>query len=451
MTDLPTAADTRYLLRALRRVRTAHRTPTVDRVTAALGVLIIGGFPVQLVINLVRSGEFGLAGTAGPWVVLGCGIVLAGLVLAALQAMGPLVVGRAVETLLLSAPLHRATLLRGRLLGLTAVLVVIGALAGGLGAAVGGAGSAGPVIGSALAGAGVGVLLSGVAVSLQRSGFRNAGRWVAGAGLALTVLVLVLGAGLPTLAAWGNTLTGLCWLLAVAVTGAAHAGLGGLDREMLTAGAALAGAGLASALFLDLSLLGGVVTGRRALRLGRVPVRRLPGSRVAALLAADVRRLGRFRGGQVSAVALLVLPYVAARVLPAGGVIAMTTIGAAAVAALSAGGLRAVCRSADLRRLLGGTDGSLRLAHLVLPVTVSLCWTALALPALSAAALAGAAVIPAAAVAFTYLQATAKQPDFTVALFDVGFGPMPLAAVWRLLRGVFALVAGIGLQLLLLG
>lgn len=447
---IPTASDTRYLLRALRRARLAHRTPTVDRVTAALGVLVIGGFPVQLIVNLVRSGEFGLAGTAGPWTILGCAVVLSGLVLSALSAIGPLVTGRAVDTLLLSAPLHRATLLRGRFLAVLAVLFLLGAAVGGLSAAVGGAAGPAPVIASAVAGAGGGVLIAAAAVWCQRRGLRAVGGWVIGIGLVLTAAVLLAGGGLPALPNAGNLLAGGCWLLAVAAAAVAHAGLGGVDRESLLAGSALAGAGLASALFLDLSLIGGVVTQRRALRIGRVRARALPSRRIRALLVADLRRFNRFRGGQGAVAALLGVPYVAARVLPAGGIVAMTTIAAAAVAGIGGAGLRAVSRSAELRRILGGSDTSLRLAHLVVPGMLVIVWTALVLPALPAPVLAGA-VVPVAALVFCYVQATAKQPDFTAALFDVGLGPMPMAAIGQLLRGVFVLVAAIGLQLLLLG
>jgi hypothetical protein len=147
-----------------------------------------------------------------------------------------------------------------------------------------------------------------------------------------------------------------------------------LDLASLTGGAQLAGAALTAAILVDPSLLFGVVEARRWRRVGRVRSHRFLGrGLVWTLVQADLRRQFRRRDGLGTWAALILVPYAVA--LAAPGASGPARLVAAYVAAdRLCSGLRAVARSSPLRRALGGSDSTLRSAHLVVPAVGLVAW-----------------------------------------------------------------------------
>jgi hypothetical protein len=81
---------------------------------------------------------------------------------------------------------------------------------------------------------------------------------------------------------------------------------------------------------------------------------------------------------------LLVVPYAVTLVAPGGAAPARVIAAYLATQRLCAG-LRTVCRSAALRRLLGGSDAILRASHLVVPAVALAVWWPSTLPAVGGA------------------------------------------------------------------
>jgi hypothetical protein len=146
---------------------------------------------------------------------------------------------------------------------------------------------------------------------------------------------------------------------------------------------------------------------------------------------------------------LLLVTYAAAGVLPAVAVPPVAVVAAYALASRMASGVRAVTRSAALRRALGGTDRALIMVHLVAPLAVVVVWTAALLPALLPLNPLAVVLIPLGAVAVVERSATRPSPDYGAAVFDTGFGGVQVDLVRQLVRGPALLVGLAAVQLLL--
>lgn len=110
------------------------------------------------------------------------------------------------------------------------------------------------------------------------------------------------------------------------------------------------------------------------------------------------------------------------------------------VAGRFAGGLRAVCRSAALRRSLGGTDLALAVVHLIVPMVIVTVWTVAVLPAMLPVHPVSAVLIPLGAVLVVYRLANRRPLTYGGVLFDSPFGAFPVDLIRQILRGP-ALVA----------
>lgn len=101
-----------------------------------------------------------------------------------------------------------------------------------------------------------------------------------------------------------------------------------------------------------------------------------------------------------------------------------------------AAGLKAVCRSAAIRRMLGVPDGVLRLAHLVVPAVGAVVWCAVTTPFTPHVWWLNGVVSAVGAVAVVYRVATRPPLDYGVAAIDFGvLGPVPIGLVVQLSRG----------------
>jgi hypothetical protein len=300
----------------------------------------------------------------------------------------------------------------------------------------------------AVTGAGVGAALVALAGLLQTRHLRRIHplEWVpAGAGVAGATAVLVVHArdvALPVPAAMPVPVAIAALVLAAALTVAAARGLGRVDRAALASGAQIADATATATIFLDPTLLFGVLEARRWRALGRVRRRpfwsgwsRLPGRRWWLLLAAETRRLARRPGALAVWAALLVVPYSVAVLAPAFGMPARLVAAYFATGRL-ARGLRLVHASPALRRAIGGDDRYLHAVHLVVPALgLALWWLASAgsVPAQPPQVL---LVYPLAILFAVYRGATGRPRSYDGGAVDTPFGLIPAALLAQLFRGV---------------
>lgn len=447
---VPTGRELRTEVRRRRRARREVRSlrqRAGDIYEAVLTTAVVGGVAVQGVLHLLRAG---LSVPVGPepllagWLTAGALLVCVGSGLRVLLSLGPMVAGPATRHWLLATPVRRRSLLVARFIGAATAAAAAAALAGAVVGAFIPAGAGvdpGTVAWSALIGAALGAGLVGGAVALQprmtRAG-RLLGGVLAGAGIALAATALAVAEvrslpsppvpALAVIAAGATVAAGVLLLLGLRA-------LDDLERSALSAGEGLVVAVRVAGTWLDLSILAGVIEERRWRRIGRVRSRPLAGTGRAALLRADVRRTLRARGPLVTGLGLVVAPYAAAAVLPGPIVPAVTAALACLVAGRYAGGLRAVCRSAALRRSLGGTDLALAVVHLVVPLVTVTVWTAAVLPAMLPVHPVSAVLIPLGAVLVVYRLANRPPLTYSGALFDSPFGAFPVDLIRQLLRG----------------
>jgi len=457
--------------RELRRRRRAGRPrrPLRKRLSVLAERAIYAAVGLAIAAEAVPStlGHVGAAGRAPvapitpviEWAVVVAAVLGLVALARALLAFGPVYVGAASRTWLLATPVDRAGLLAAPL----AVAVASGAgLAAGIGLVLLLVTHLGPppvpwLTGWAALGA---AITCGCAVAQARRrpvpalrrGLTLAGYALAAAVLA--VLPLHPAAPPPRLTEAGPAM----WAAALALVGVAAAALYAARRHLadMTRGTAGSGGELAlaaqvSLLSLDGSLFWPVVTERRLRALGRVRPAGIRGDRVAALVRADVARVLRMRTGLLAWAALLPVPYAAhlaglTPLLPA-----IHLLAAFYAAYRLAGGLRLIAHAPALRRALGGTDRALKLAHLVVPATGAVAWSAASalLVPVSAVTVAGSAV---GAVVACYVIATRPPIDHTGLMVDVGpFGPVPPDLILRLLRGPVLLTVLAMAQLVIAG
>jgi hypothetical protein len=224
--------------------------------------------------------------------------------------------------------------------------------------------------------------------------------------------------------------------LAVMVTTFAVHVLPRVDRATLTTGAQFATAAVTAAVWMDPSMLAGVLENRRWRGIGRVRSRRfLPGPWWWALLQAEVRRLYRHPTAIVTWVALVLVQYALALALPEVAAPAHV-FGAYLAANRLAGGLRALSRSPGLRRALSGSDTGLRLVHLVVPAVGAALWWLVTAP-VGGARLGGVEVLlVAGVVAAVYRAATRPPMAYGGAVVETPFGLIPVDLLRQLTRGL---------------
>ncbi|MFC4016974.1 DUF6297 family protein [Micromonospora sp. GCM10011542] len=463
--DTPAGVPTARQLRSqLRRARRRHHPHSLGDVLGDAYVIVL--FTAMYSWFLVDAGRRMLdsptVGSAEPgvrwWLALAALLAGAGLAWQGLRALGPLLVTPATQSWLTSAPVSRRAWLAPRL----ALLLTAGAggtaLLGGALALLGDVTDPTALGWAALAGAGWGT--AGVALSVIAQGSRVGRRWPALPGpvtmlaaAAVTVLVVIVGRTGGRLphppAAPTAALVAVGVPLAVALTILAVRALPRVDRATLTTGAQFANAAATAAVLLDPTMLAGLVESRRWRRIGRVHSRRyLPGPRWWVLLQAEARRLRRHPNGLLIWAALVLAQYAVALALPGLAGPIQVILGYAATDRLT-GGLRAISRSAGLRRSLGGSDNALRGVHIVLPALGAALWWALTLPTAAGGPPWLAPMLAVGVVAAAFRTATRPPVDYGGATVNTPFGMIPVDLLRQGLRGP-ALVAVLLLIRLLL-
>lgn len=427
--------------------RAAGKVPAVDWYTSGLAAYVIGGLLVQTVRWTATAVPTPHEPGVG-WLLSGLLLVVVGVALRAAMELGPVIAGPAVRHWVLATPIDRRALLTRRYAASAAGAAALGAGIGWSGAVVTGAAGAPwwPVTGACVA---AGVYAAAVLLQTREVVGRLAATGIAGFGgvLTLAALVILREISLPALPASAVAIT--AGALGAGLLCAGWQRLAGLDRAVLGAGSSLAVAVQVAGTFLDPELLLGLLEERRwrAARRGRS--RTGIGAGLVALAYVDVRRALRTPGAAGLALGLLLVPYAGSTVLPAAIVPAVTAVAAVLVATRAASGLRAVIRSPALRRSLGSTDRALVMIHLVAPLAASMAWTVAALPVLLPLHPLAIVLLPAGAVAVVYRTATQPSLNYGAAVFETGFGTVPIDLFRQLLRGPVLLALLVTAQLLL--
>jgi hypothetical protein len=465
VTALPVSVPTARQLRVrLRRARRGHHPRSLGDFLTDLYVLV--WFVLMYGWVLVSAGRDYLHSPAGGradpgeryWICVAAVLAGAGLAWQGLRAMGPLLVTPAAQTWAVGAPIDRRAWLLPRFGALSAAGALGVAALSVAAAAIGPARDVADLGRAALAGATCGA--AAVALSVVAQAARQGRRWprlpgavLTGAGAVVTVVVIgshfsggrlgrptapliavIAAAGLP---------------LAVAATTVAVRALPRVDRAALTTGAQFANAAVTAVVWLDPSMIAGVVESRRWRGIGRVRSRRFrSGARWWVLLQAEVRRLYRHPSAVVTWSALVLVQYAVAVALPsvAG---AAHVIGAYLAADRLAGGLRTLSRAPGLRRALGGGETEVRLVHLVVPAVGAALWWLITAPVGGAHPGGVEILLVAGVVGAVYRAATRPPMAYGGAAVETPFGLIPVDLLRQLTRGLDVLAVVVIAQMLL--
>jgi hypothetical protein len=437
----PSAHDLRVRLRHGRRQH--HSRSLGDFLTDLYLLAFLAAMYGYVIVHAARqylhSPTAGHGDRAGRY-WLGAAVVLAGAGFAwqGLRAVGPLLSTPSMYTWVVATPVSRRAWLLPRLAGLLSGAALVGSLAVATGSGW-----------AALAGAGFGVGGAALCVVAQKAGARwpgPVGGALAGIG-AVTALVIIVahyaGFGLAEPAVPVAAVLAVIGIpFALVATVLAVGALPQLDRAALTGGAQLAATAVTAAIWLDPSMLSGVLETRRWRRIGVVTRRRFwRGGRIGVLLQAELRRHLRRPGALAIWAALALAQYGIAIAVPS---VAWVTrlVGAYLAANRLTGGLRTVSRSPGLRRALGGSDSTLRLVHLVVPWVGAVLWWLLTWPA--GPHLAGVEpLIVVAVVGAAYRAATRPPMAYGGAAVDTPFGLIPVDLIRQVIRGPDVLAVAI--------
>jgi hypothetical protein len=438
-----------------RRAREARRGHHLRKLSETLTdlytllwfVLIYGGALYSEVGRHLRTPEAVEGQVERHWLAVAALLAGAGLAWRVLREVGPMLASPADLHWALSSPMSRRGWLAGRFAG----ALIGGAIAGAAAAftvVLLGIRGRSPGL-AALGGAVYGTAVAASSVLAQASPPRR--RWpgaiavvLLGTGGALALAVVVAhytGRAVPRpTAGIGPVLLYVGVALAGVTVWRAGAALPRLDRSRLGGGAQLAAAVVTSAVWMDLTVIGGVLDVRRWRRVGWVRSRRfgwsIPGvpARAWALVQAEVVRTTRRPGALGFWAALVLAEYGIAVAAPSLAGAARIVLAYLAVGRLMAG-LRTVARSEGLRRSLGGSEATLRVAHVVVPAAGALLWWAATVPADGIGLTTGGLVLAAGIVAAAYRSATRGPIDYSEAIVEMGVSQLPVGLIRQVVRG----------------
>ena len=457
------AADVRELRSQIRvwrrgRVDTSLMEAISDAYVAIFSSLVLGAMAVSVIINLrvVGSGACSSVSCLDARDALGWIFALGAVtvVLAGARLLGPMLVSPAIGTWLLTAPLDRTVLVRGRLVGSSIVAALVGAVLAAAGATL----SAYPpeVVGwlTSLA-AVLCVLFVGVATVAQARSQLPVRVLVWLFGITLWVGLLLVARDtvpaelhVPAVAPLrlGVAVAGL---LAVVLLVLAYRDLRRIRRERLVTGGALL-PGLSGALSsLDLTLFYDILVARHWRSKSTVRVVRGRGSGASALVWREVVRLRRTPQVLVGLAGALVLPYVATALgLGHAMVVVVMLTGFVAGVGLFTS-LRVLSRTASLLRCFPLSAPAVRSACLGVPAGLLVIWSLGAAPAVHDAIGGpwGPSVIVALACGVTVATAavrwmTSHPPDYQLPLVTSPMGAVPTSLYFSVARGFDVLVLG---------
>lgn len=439
-----TARELRVRLRRARRGH--HDREWGDFLSTVYTLAFFAIMYGYVLVHTARQYIHPSTGTAGDpgeryWLSIAAVLAAAGFLWQGLRAVGPLLASPAAQAWALSTPVpRRAWLLPGLgalLIGGAATATVLAVAGAGLSVRpdFGWAAAAGAAYG--MAGAGFGVVAQGAPP--RRRWPRLPGVLLLGAAavvVAVVVGVHFTGADLTVPASPVAALAAVVGLpVAAATTILAFRALPALDRAALTGGAQLASAAVTAAIWLDPSVLSGVVQVRRWRRIGRVHSRRLlPGGRAWVLLQVEIRRLGRRPGALIAWGGLVLAQYAVAVAVPSMAGVAHL-VGAYLAADRLAGGLRTVCGSPGLRRAIGGDEATVRLIHLVVPAVGTLLWWLVTRPVGGGPGAGLEGVLIVGVIAAVYRAATRPPMGYGGFTIETPFGLIPVNLIRQIIRG----------------
>jgi len=441
-------------MRLLAQVRRAGRVrrERTDWATLLVAIFIIAGLPVQLIIGI--TAQAAPDGTPvipqGLW--LAAGVLLAVVIFAVSTAIGPMRVSLPEYSWVLGGPIDRRSELAPRWAGLLLTTGVVGAVAGVVGPAFGAA-AAEVVVSSGILGCALGLGIAAAATGLQgrpprmQRLVRRVVMTAAGVGLAAATALAAARVSFaipPPLVLVGAN---VAVVFAVVATAWGWRAVANLDQVALTAGNALYNATSAAVLFLEPGLLGDVLAERRlsTLRIGRP--RSFPTGRVRALLTAEVVRTLRNRRAFGVLLVAVVVVYAAALVVPARWLPVAALLCAVPAVSPFGAGFRRISQSASLRRMIGGTDGTLRAVHLAMPTSAAVLFVVAVTPAVPPTRWIALALIPVGIIVNLWARTKGKPAVSGDRVGDFGFGPVPIDLTWYYVREIAPLAITLALQL----
>jgi hypothetical protein len=165
------------------------------------------------------------------------------------------------------------------------------------------------------------------------------------------------------------------------------------------------------------------------------------------LLTAEVVRTLRNRRAFGVLLAAVLVVYAAALVVPPRWLPVVALLCAVPAVSPFGTGFRRISQSASLRRMIGGSDGTLRAVHLVLPAAASLLFVVAVAPTVPATRWAALALIPAGLIVNLWARTKGKPAVTADRIGDIGFGPVPIDLTWYYVREIAPLAITLALQL----
>lgn len=434
---VPSARTVRAVRRGFERARMPRARREGAFAISVLAIYVVGGLGWWFVTrpSAVVSTSF-LVNSEREWSSTWAWVLFALLVAAGsvvVRALGPVSAGRDTMWWLLSAPVDRRALMVPRVVGVLAAGAVVGALGGRL---AGFAGALESWLPFGVFGSVFGVGLGALAVLTQCGVLPDRVLRVltmigAGAG-GVTAVFAVVGTDLPMIETWFPVAV-TC--IAVSVPASlAVVWCGRISLARMAVGSDMSAAARVAANALDMSVLTGIVDERAWRRVARCPSRRLPATRLGALIRVDALRCIRrphllgLVGGAVSAG--WILAAVLAPVTAAWAQLALVF----GVAMSFSGGLRELCDDAGLRAMLGGGDRMLRLPLMVVPGVVGVVVAVATVPLVASNPILTVVALTGALWAVHRVR-TSPHVTYDGLILETGYGQVPVDLIRQKLRG----------------
>ncbi|OZD08473.1 hypothetical protein CH275_04790 [Rhodococcus sp. 06-235-1A] len=425
-------------------------------------VLAVWGLPAFVatgllwhVLGRIDPGTFGsgesvagLVRSVDSLFAVGLAIAAFGLLMVAVRALGPVVVNSAERFWIHSTPLDRSAVLAPRYWASTACGSALGVLIARGSTLVGPAAHSWWWFGGM--GAAIGASVVGCGVCAQTS--RLGDRWYRNFSVGL-VCVAVLGSSLSVLYAPVLPASSVVWAAAFAVvSGIAIVSVGRRRVRRLNRAALERGSGLVTSLSvatttMDSSFVSSEMDVRTWRRVGLVRSRSFSGSRWRMFVDADARRVLRDRSAVSTLVAVIIVVYLCTAVFtlplrPLALLLACCVVGSA-----FGRGLRDINSSSAFRAAFGGSDRSLRSAHLVVPAAGVFAVFAACAPVVFGASLWAVLPIPFVALAALYRSASRPPLEYGGLILETPMGQVPVDMLRQMLRGPLVVFAYAAVQI----
>lgn len=447
MTAVPSAREVRSRIRGWTRAR---RPIDIGAVLAVWGlpVFVATGLLWHLLgrfePNRAESGNplAGLLLEVDSLFASGLAIAACGLVMAAVRAVGPVVVDSAEQFWIHSTPLDRSGVLAPRYWASTACGGALGVLIARVATLFGT--TAHSWWWFAGMGVAIGASVVGSAVLAQTSRFWEG--WYRTFSLGLVCIGVVLcsvsAVHAPVLPApsigWPSA---VALVFGVAIVWVGRSRVHRLNRSALERGSGLVTSLSVAIATMDTSFVSSRMDSRTWRRVGLVRSRSFSGSRRRMFVDADARRVLRDRRAVRTLVSVVIAVYLCAAVfaLPLRPVALL--LACCVVGTVCGRGLRDINSSSAFRAALGGSDRSLRAAHLVVPAVGILVVFGACLPVVFGASLWALLPTPFVALAALYRSASRPPLEYGGLILETPMGQVPVDMLRQLFRGSLVVFA----------